>query len=414
MSVARMSGFALAAAVAFACGEKSGPSARVASVTGIAGDSQVGALGATLDFALSFTVLDAGGRAIRGVAVPWTVAPAGAATFTPATSTSDAIGVVSTSVRLGSQTGELTISANVPNFTPVVFHVLSLDPCLFGIVMPIPASTTNAALTTTDCNVSGWYYDYYLLDTPPGQTNLRVSMASTAFDTWVDFYHQADGAYTGFDDDIVRIQITNSQFDAVLPEDSWVIGANSYDPGTTGPYVLSTAIRSSALNGCREVWVVDGVSMTDTLQASDCADSSVTPRHYEVARIWANAGTALTLAMHSAAFDPKLTLYRLEPNYTRSLVATNDDSTAGFTNAYLPVTVATTAPYDVVVGTSAPGALGAYTLDVSAIAPTGTTAAGAAGAPSAWERMRSLQQIAAARARLPRWPKPLPLGGGRR
>ena len=401
------------AAIAAACGkDSSGPSARVAAVTAIAGDSQIGSLGQQLEFALSFTVLDSTGHPIRGVSVPWTVSPAGTATFAPQTSTSDVNGLVATQVRLGADTGVLTITANVPNFTPVVFHVLSLDPCLFGITLPIPGATVNAALRAGDCNRGGWYYDYYLMDTPPGQTNVRVSMASDTFDTWIDFYRQADGSYAGFDDDIVRGTITNSQFDAVLPEGSWVIGANSYDPASTGPYVLSASTRSAALNGCREVWVVGGVSVTDTLKATDCADTTATPRQYEVARIWADASTALTLSLHSTALNPKLTLYRLETNYSRTLIATNDDSIAGFTNAYLPVTVAQSAPYDILVSTSAPGELGAYTLDVTAVPPASAPAR--AGTGSAWERMGALRAITAERTRLPRWPKPLPLRGGRR
>jgi hypothetical protein len=407
-----LSAVILGAAVAGACGkDSSGPSARVATVTAIAGDSQVGSLGQQLEFALSFTVLDSTGHPIRGVSVPWTVSPAGGATFAPQTSTSDGNGVVATQVRLGADTGVLTITANVPNVAPVVFHVLSLDPCLFGIALPIPGATVNAALRAGDCNRGGWYYDYYLLDTPAGQTNLRVSMASDTFDTWIDVYVQSDGSYAGFDDDIIRAVNTNSQFDAVLPEASWVIGANSYDPASTGPYVLSTSIRSFALNGCREVWVVGGVSVTDTLKTTDCADSTAMPRRYEVARIWADASTALTFAVHSTAMNPMLTMYRLETNYSRTLIATNDDSIAGFTNAYLPVTVAQSAPYDILISTSAPGELGAYTLDVTAVPPA---SAPARVTRSAWERMRALRAITAERTRLPRWPKPLPLRGGRR
>ena len=411
MLVSRIIVVGLGVALAAACGkDSSGPSARVASVTAVAGDSQVGSLGQQLEFALTFTVLDSTGHAIRGVAVPWTVSPAGTATFTPQNSTSDVNGIVSTQVRLGADTGVLTITATLPNFAPVIFHVLALDPCRFGVTIPIPSSTVNAALRSFDCNRGGWYYDYYILDTPAGQTNLRLTMASDTFDTWIDFYRQADGTYAGFDDDVSRGVITNSQFDAVLPQESWVIGANSYDPASTGPYVLSAALRSSALNGCREVWVVDGAALTDTLKTTDCADSTGTPRYYEVARIWADAGAALTLAAHSTAVNPKLTLYRLETNYSRTLIATNDDSIAGFTNAYLPVTIATTAPYDILVSTSAAGETGAYTLDVTAIPPPSAPAR----ASSRWGRMRSLQAIAGARTRLPRWPKPLPLGGGRR
>jgi len=358
---------------ALACGDSSGPGKRATSVTGIAGDNQSGPTGAQLAFPLTFTALGSDGLPIQGVSVTWSVTPAGAAILTPPTTTTDANGVAATTARLGTTPGQVTIQATLSGVSPVVYHATVLDPCTVALTHNL-GETVNATLATTDCNFNaqGWFYDFYALTFPPGQQSFRVSMRSTAFDTWIDFF-SADGRVVGFDDDSILGVAQNSQLDVILPGDtSYIIGANSFDRFTTGAYTLTTTTRPAALNGCRAVWVARGVTVSDSITTSDCADSSVTPRNYDVARIVVYSGatgTVLTLSAHSTAVNPRLALYQLNlaNNYARTLVAENDDSLAGSnTNAFIQYSVTANNIYDIIVGTSAGGETGAYTFDVSA------------------------------------------------
>src|ERR1700704_1979292 len=87
---------AVVAAAAACGGDSTGTGPQAASVTGVAGDSQTGPTGATLDFPLSFVALGSNGQPLSGVHVTWSVVPSGAASFTPATSTTDVNGTGST------------------------------------------------------------------------------------------------------------------------------------------------------------------------------------------------------------------------------------------------------------------------------------------------------------------------------
>jgi hypothetical protein len=362
------------AALGLACGsDSSGPGA--ASVTGVAGDNQTASAGSLLPVPLSFTALGSDGLPIEGVNVSWSATPTGAASFTPPTTTTDANGIASAYVTLGSTVGVITLQANLNGVTPVVYHATVTDPCTSFASYSI-GDSVNAALTSGDCLRQQWYYDYYIVNYPSqAQQNIRVKMHGLgAFDDpFVDYYTFGNGniaQIVAFDDDSILGQAgaRNSQLDIIFPGDTtFVIGANSFAPFTTGDYTLTSENRTEAMNGCRAVWVTRGISVTDTLKATDCADSSVTPKYYEVGRIVAFSGTVLTLTMRSSTLNPFLALYRLDPaQYARALVATNDDSLPGTnTNAFIQYTVPANNFYDIIIGTSTGGQVGDYTFAVS-------------------------------------------------
>jgi len=356
---------------ALACGDSSGPGPQAASVTGIAGDNQQAARGTLLPFPLSFTALGSNGQPIQGVSVSWSVTPTGGAAFSAQTSQTDVNGVATTNVTLGSTLGAITIQANVSGVPPVVYHATVLDPCAFATTHNV-GETATGALTTIDCNLNGagWYYDFYAIALPPGQHSLRISMRSSTFDTWVDLFNES-GQGVAFDDDSILGIAQNAQLDVILTGDTtYLIGANSFDRFTTGGYTVSTVARSAAMNGCRQVWVVRGVTVSDSITNSDCADSTATPRRYDVARmvvLGSAAGSVLTLSARSTVINPTLTLYRVGNNYARTLVASNDDSLAGSnTNAFIQYSVTDTSVFDILISTSATGETGAYTFGVSA------------------------------------------------
>jgi len=358
--------FVSMAALGLACGsDSSGPSA--ASVTGIAGDNQTAARGASLPAPLSFTALGSDGLPIEGVSVTWSATPTGAAAFAPNTGTTDGNGIASTNVVLGSTIGTITMQATLAGVSPVTFHATVLDPC--DIFTPYTlGQNTAGSLSTTDCLQVQWYYDYYQLDLAPGQQNIRLKMrgAGAFQDTFLDLY-TAGRQIVAFDDDSVLGLFPNSQLDIVLPGDtSFLIGANSFDAFATGAYTLSSETRPVAMNGCRQVWVVRGVTVSDSITTTDCPDSSATTKYYDVARIVVFSPTVLTVSMRSTTLNPSLGLYQLNPqSYARTQVAVNDDSAAGVNTAFIQYSVATNNFYDIIIGTSAGGETGAYTFAVS-------------------------------------------------
>src|SRR5882762_6421704 len=362
---------AMIAAAAACGGDRTGTGPQAASVTGIAGDSQTAATGAVLSFPLSFVALGSSGQPAQGVHVTWSATPSGGASFNPATETTDVNGVATTTATLGTVVGSVTIHAAVSGVSDAVYHAPALDPCNFVASYHL-GDRVNAALKTTDCNYrnAGWFYDFYQLDLPVGQQSVRISMNSTVFDTWVDFW-SGDGPLVGFDDDQALGTVQNSQLDVILPGGSYVIGANSFNQFTTGAYSVSAVARPAGMNGCRQVWVARGVTISDSLTAAtDCADSTApTPHYYDVARIELVQGSVLTISAHSTAINPNLALYRITDlnTYPRSLVAQNDDSASGNPSAFIKFTVALSGPYDILIGSSdsLPAETGAYTFDVS-------------------------------------------------
>jgi hypothetical protein len=372
-------------ALGLACGgDSSGPGAT--SVTGVAGDNQSGTKGASLPVPLSFTALGSDGLPIEGVTVTWSATPTGAAAFAPTSGPTDANGIASTNVVLGATVGTITMQASLNGVSPVVFHATVLDPCSF--ITPVTfGQSINGALTTTDCLLfQGWYYDFYSLQLPSGQQNIRISMhgAGTFDDTYLDVFTNIDDlGRVAFDDDSILGQAgaRNAQLDIITPGDTtYAIGANSYDQFETGDYTLATETRTSALNGCRPVWVMRGIAVTDTMKATDCADSSATPKYYEVARMVLFSGTVVTISEKSIAFNASLELYQFNPvTGVRTLIASNDDSLPGSnTNAFLQHTVAASNYHDIIISTSAGGETGAYTFEVSA---STTLSPGTTGSP---------------------------------
>lgn len=357
------------AALGLACGgDSSGPSA--ASVTGVAGDNQSAPKGQSLPVPLSFTALGTDGLPIEGVTVTWSATPTGAAAFAPTSGPTNANGVASTNVVLGTTLGTITMQATLNGVSPVVYHATVLDPCAAAAIYTL-GDTVTGTLTTFDCLRSQWYYDYYSVDLAPGQQSLRFKMRGVgAFDDpFLDLY-TANLGILAFDDDSILGQAgaRNSQIDIILPGDtSYILGANSFDPFTTGTYTLSSETRTTMMNGCRQVWVVRGVTVTDSVKTTDCADTSAITKYYDVARIVVLAPSVITLRMTSADLNPLLALYQLNPStYARALVQSNDDSAgAATTTAFIQYSVTTNNFYDIIIGTSTGGETGAYTFEVA-------------------------------------------------
>src|SRR5438309_1794038 len=245
---------------AVACGGDSmGP--KVGSITGMFGDNDSVNTGGTLS--IGFTVLDGQGYPLKGAKVTWTVAPTTAATINPTAQTSDSIGNVSTVVRAGSAVATFTVTASLNGVAPIDFHLKSIDPCHYAAVYTLGDTVTGALSTTDGREFSGpvfYFYDYYQLNRPPGQQSIRINELSDRIDPYVEFY-RSTGELLGWDDDIQPGVIQTSQFDVILGSGgSYVIGATSYDPDTTGTYTLIAKPRPTTLAGCQDAWMTPGAT----------------------------------------------------------------------------------------------------------------------------------------------------------
>jgi len=349
----------LGGALACGGGDSTGPQA--GSVTGIFGDNDSVFTGGTLP--VGFTVLGGNGTPLAGAHVTWTVAPVAAASITPATQSSDNLGNVATVVHVNSTVGPFTVTASVPGVSPIAFHLKVLDPCGYAVSYTL-GDTVAASLSHTDCRVAlgaaHYFYDYYKLTLPAGQSSLRINMSSSNFDTYLDFYSFDTGKALGANDDIQPGVIQNSQIDIVLGQGGdYVIGANSYDPDTVGAYTLTAGLHPPTLSGCKDLWMTPGATFTDTIRATDCTD---VPYNDKVL-FWMQATDVIRIAERSTVINPLLKLFNA--NFSTQhfdSVAANDDSASGNSNAYVTYTVPADGLYLLQIGTATPGDTGQYSL----------------------------------------------------
>src|SRR6185503_3215115 len=227
-----------------ACGDSAAPVVPTALVIA-SGNNQAGLPGQSLSQPLRVTVTIAGGQPYVGGQVRWEVAT-GSASVTPVTSTTNAAGEATTTVNIGTNPGNIFITANVTGVTPVTFTATALDPC--DTLIPLTADTARGALSTFDCQFpTGFFTDFYQLDMP-AQAGVLVSMTSNTFDTYLEIYHLS-GPFLGVNDDRA-LGDTNSQIVAILPQGSYVLGASSYGQNVTGSYKLWQTGGNQALTGC--------------------------------------------------------------------------------------------------------------------------------------------------------------------
>jgi hypothetical protein len=228
----------LALGMLLSCGDSGGPGNPPASVTGITGDNQSAPTGSALEFPLSFTVLGTNGSPLPGATVAWTATPTSGAFFSPTTSTTNANGIAETFVTMGNAVGDIVIRGTVSGLQPVTFHAQAVDPCSFLRAYTF-GSSVSGSLSTTDCNLQGYYVDFYALDLPATPQGIRINQTSTMIDSWLELYRIND-QFVGLHDDIDPGVVKNARLDVVLGAGgSFFILATSWDAGETGSYTMS-------------------------------------------------------------------------------------------------------------------------------------------------------------------------------
>jgi len=352
-------------ALLLGCGKDSTGPVTLQSLAIVDGDSQTGPGGDDLPDSLRVVVTGSNNQPMGGVTVTWA---AGGAAVSPLTSTTDANGKTAARVSLG-PVGSVIVTATVAGLGTVAFYATAVNPCswlhAFGV-----GQSVNGILRQYDCLSNGFFVDLYDLPVGGAQQTLSITMVSNALDAWLDVFTLA-GSYVGSNDDDAAS--TNSRFKVVAAGGEYVIAANSFDPGETGPYVLAATPTSASEENCEEVWLTRGVTTAQGLAITDCTAAG--PTYSDAFMLVLYTGESLDVTETTTAFDALLQLYRLHdfPPAPPSLVAF-DDSAGGGT--HLTYTADSGAVYELVATTMTPGGQGAYTLT---LAPPVFSAAAATG-----------------------------------
>ena len=340
-----------------------------AALAVVSGNGQTGPVGGAMAESLRVALTGTDGLPYAGAAVSWAIT-AGAGTATPPVATTAANGEAATFLAPAAA-GNLTVTASSGAATPATFTATAVPPCEYLRPYDL-GDVVNGTLSTLDCGVNLgaiFYYDFYQLDFA-AQQSFSVTMSSGAFDTWVDVLDLAAGL-VGSNDDSLGLT-TNSYLEGIFAAGNYAIGASSYDPLTTGSYSLRSAVRPATITQCRVVWATRPIAVNETISATDCVDASSGSTFYSDRLVLAlDSGATVQAHMTSGAVDPLLYLYNLD---TDVIVASNNDSSAGNSAAYLTYTTPQPGFYFLDIGTAVAGQTGAFSLTIG-----GSPITGAAG-----------------------------------
>jgi alpha-tubulin suppressor-like RCC1 family protein len=109
-----------AAMIVAACGETVTGGPQIASISIVSGTPQSGPIGSTLAQPFVVLIQDQNGQPVEGIIVTWQVT-SGGGIVTPSQSTSDANGLASATLRLGTTLGANTVTARIDQSTSVIF-----------------------------------------------------------------------------------------------------------------------------------------------------------------------------------------------------------------------------------------------------------------------------------------------------
>lgn len=352
----------LAVAVQVSCGgsDASGPAVGSAAVVvKSAGDNQSANNGTSVTVPPAVTVQDALGNSVAGVTVVFAVGPGNGALI-GSTQVTNASGVATVGGWTLGPVGPNTLTATVGSLPSVTFSATATirDACSVATPHTI-GSTSNGELTTADCLLSfGAFVDYYSLNVSPAGAyifNQSSQTSGSSFDSYLYLYGP-DGSILGFNDDDPVAQNLDSQIKALLPSANYMLGASSFDSGSTGTYQISSAQASEGITNCETVFVARGVSTNQNLETTDCLFGGF---YDDDMYIFLQTGQTVTITMHSTAVDAYLELWNFN-----GIVAANDDMTAATTDAQIVYVVPASDFYLIVPSTNVMGAIGAYTLTI--------------------------------------------------
>ena len=335
------------------CGDSSGPGRVASSFTANSATTQTASSGTEVAEPPSVIVRDQTGAVMAGVSVTFAVT-AGGGSVTGSTVASSPAGVATVgSWTVGTAEGVNTVTATSGTLS-LAFTANSVDPCVIGATHSI-GGTTNGELTASDCRFpDGSFVDLIgtVLSTAGTYT---FSQSSSGFDTFLVLF-DVNGNPIGVNDDFAAG--SDSRIKAVLPAGNFVLAANSHDADVLGPYTLTSALDASEVTNCENVFVVRGITTTQTLQASDCQR---TGGYYgDQFFIYVVPGQPVTVSMSSAAVDSYIAIYD-----TRGAVLIfNDDKDGTTKDAQVAFTPSVEGFYGILASSGNVGATGSYTVVV--------------------------------------------------
>jgi hypothetical protein len=202
--------------------------------------------------------------------------------------------------------------------------------------------------------------DFYAVTIPTGGTYI-FNQTSAVFDTYLALLTSAN-VLVGINDDYLTTS-TDSRLKVIVPAGSYFIGANSYDRNTFGNYSLSSAASTDEVANCEDVFVVPGITTSQSLATTDCSTNGFFSDEYVV---FLSPGQAITVGMTSSTLDSYV---EIRTNGSPVVLAFNDNIDGTTKDARVTYTVPNTGTsaggfYIIAAASRVAGATGAYTLSV--------------------------------------------------
>jgi len=339
-----------------------GTAGAAATLTKSAGDNQTGLSGAAVAVPPQVTVKDANGNPKSGVTVTFAVA-SGGGSVTGAIATSNAQGVAAVgSWTLGPAAGTNTLSAFANGVATVTFTATATAATGCAVRAAHTLGTTSqGTLAAGDCSADGFFID--LFSTTVGGATAYLFRQTAAFDTYL-LLAAADGSVIAEnDDEISNGTSTNSAIKAFLPAGSYLLGASSFDVGTTGDYSITSSTTSATVSGCERVFVLKGFSTTQSVEPADCLRTTppAAPIYGDAYVIFLRAGQSVTVTMTSIQVDAFIEV----ANNTGAVVASNDNRDASTKDSELTFTAPESNYYTIIARTGVTSQTGTYSLMIN-------------------------------------------------
>jgi len=217
--------------------------------------------------------------------------------------------------------------------------------------------TLEGSLTVTD-GVSrletGNFADDYTFSGSAGDV-VRIDLTSSDFDTYI-FLYDAEDNLLSFDDDFYSV--SHSSIIHTLPMDGiYTVEVTSYDIHETGEYQL-TLLANESITASRSVTeIAYDSSMAGNLDQNDGVSRLSLEHFADDFTFTGNAGEMVVIDLVSEVLDGFLSLYDPEGN----LVAYNDNFGSTY-HSYINHTLASSGTYTIEVTSAMPGETGQYNI----------------------------------------------------
>jgi hypothetical protein len=340
--------------VQLACGsDVSGPNHVATSIAANSSTTLTAAPGAAVMELPSVLVRDEAGSPMGGAPVTFVVT-GGGGSITGGTLTTGPSGTATVgSWTLGSAAGPNTLEARSGSLPPVTFSANGFNPCANTTPYTL-ASSIDAELSLAACKLAdGSFVDFYSVSIPTSGTYV-FAQTSAAFATYLALL-TVRGTVIGVNDHFGNS--TNSLLKGILPTGTYIIAANSFAPNATGKYTLASAASTTPVTNCEDVFLVPGITSSQTLQTTDCTANGF----YDNYIIYLSLGQSITVSMTSSAVDSYLEIYA-EGN--PAILAFNDNIDATTKDARIVYAPPATGFYVIRARSAVAGATGDYTLSV--------------------------------------------------